>query len=98
MERRRHWTCSTDSHCDTKSSPLKSNLSKAVEETQHRWGHSRPALNEDTHPENSANMHPPKEHQIREEEHGSGEGTEKGNGTSLHRCREMLLYNGVNEG
>lgn len=48
-------------------------------------------LNENTLPEDSANMYPPEEHQIREDEHGSGEGREKGNATPLHRRREILL-------
>lgn len=48
-------------------------------------------LNEDTLPEYSANMYPPKEHQIREDEHGSGESREKGNATPFHRRRKILL-------
>lgn len=48
-------------------------------------------LNENTLPEDSANMYPPKEHEIREDEHGSGEGREKGNATSFHCRREILL-------
>lgn len=79
-------------------SPLKSNLSKAVEEGQHRWGHGRPTLNEDTLPEDSANMCPPEEHQIRKDEHCSGEGREKGNATPFHCRRDFLLNNGLNKG
>ena len=48
-------------------------------------------MNEDTLPEDSANMDPPKEHQIREDEHGSGEGREEGNTAPFHRHRETPL-------
>lgn len=48
-------------------------------------------LNEDTFPEYSANMYPPQEGQIREDEHGSGECREEGNATPRHRCRKILL-------
>jgi len=48
-------------------------------------------LNEDALPEDSANMYPPKKHQIREDEHGRGAGGEKGNAAPLHRRGEILL-------
>lgn len=77
-------------------SPLKSNLCKTVEERQHGWGHSGPALNENSLPEDSANVDPSEEDQIRQDEQGSGKGTEEGNTTSLHGCREMFLNKRVN--
>lgn len=48
-------------------------------------------MKEDTLPEYSANMYPPKEHQIREDEHGGGESREEGNATPFHRRRKILL-------
>lgn len=48
-------------------------------------------LNEDTFPEYSANMYPPQERQIREDEHGGGERREEANATPCHRCRKILL-------
>lgn len=48
-------------------------------------------VNEDTLPEDSANMYSPKEHQIRKDEHSSGEGKDKGDASPFHRRREILL-------
>lgn len=79
-------------------SSLKSNLSKAVEEGKHRWKNGGPALNEDTLPEDSAHVYSPKEHQIRQDEHGRREGTEEGEAAPLHRQGEILLNYGVKEG
>ena len=48
-------------------------------------------LNNDTLPEDSANMYPSEEYEIWEDEHGSGESREKGNATPFHCLREILL-------
>lgn len=48
-------------------------------------------MNEDALPEDSANVCPAKKHQVREDEHGGGDGAEKADAAPLHRSGDILL-------
>lgn len=48
-------------------------------------------MNEDPFPEYSGDVCPSEEHQIRQDEHGGGEGGEKGEAAPLHRRRNISL-------